>query len=160
MEIKVVKLEIPDGCNIILGQSHFAKTVEDLYEVMVTGVPGVKFGIAFCEASQARKIRYDGNDDELMKVAVSNMENVAAGHSFIIVMRDAYPINVLNAVKMCQEVCRIYCATANPTQVIVAETDQGRGILGVVDGFTPLGVEDENERKERYEIIRKFGYKR
>ncbi len=160
MELKLVSLEIPEGCNIILGQSHFAKTVEDLYEVMVTGVPGVKFGLAFCEASADRKIRFDGTDEELVKVAISNMEKVACGHSFIIVMRNAYPINVLNAVKLCQEVCNVFCATANPVQVIIAETDQGRGILGVIDGFTPVGVENDEDKRKRYEILRKFGYKK
>ncbi len=160
MEIKVVRLEIPDGCNIIFGQSHFAKTVEDLYEIMVTSVPNVKFGVAFCEASGDRKIRYDGTDEELIKVAVKNMENVGAGHTFIIVMKNAFPINVLNAVKNCQEVCRIFCATANPTQALIVETDQGRGVVGVVDGYTPVGVENEDDKKKRYEIVRKFGYKK
>ena len=160
MEIKVVQLEIPEGCNIIFGQSHFAKTVEDLYEVMVTTVPGVKFGIAFCEASGARKIRFDGNDKELMDAAVRNMEKVAAGHTFIIVMKNAYPINVLDRVKMCQEVCRVFCATANPTQALIVETDQGRGVIGVVDGYSPVGVEDEEDKKWRYDIVRKFGYKK
>lgn len=160
MELKTVKLEFPEGCNIILGQSHFIKTVEDLYEIMVGGVPGVKFGLAFCEASGHRLIRSDGNDPELVEVACRNAEKVAAGHTFIIVMKEAFPINVLNAVKACPEVCRIFCATANPVEVIVAETGQGRGVLGIIDGYTPLGREDEEGIKWRKDLLRKLGYKR
>ncbi len=160
MELKTVKLEFPEGCNIILGQSHFIKTVEDLYEIMVGGVPGVKFGLAFCEASGHRLIRSDGNDPELVEVACRNAEKVAAGHTFVIVMKEAFPINVLNAVKACPEVCRIFCATANPVEVIVAETEQGRGVLGVIDGYTPLGREDEEGIKWRKDLLRKLGYKR
>ena len=160
MELKTVKLEFPEGCNVILGQSHFIKTVEDLYEIMAEGAPGVKFGIAFCEASGHRLIRSDGNDEEMLEVARKNAEAIGAGHTFIIVMRDAYPINFLNAVKMCSEVCTIYCATANPLEVIIAETEQGRGILGVIDGQTPLGKEDEEGVRWRKDLLRKLGYKR
>jgi len=160
MELKTVKLEFPEGCNVILGQSHFIKTVEDLYEVMAEGAPGVRFGIAFCEASGHRLIRSDGNDEEMLEVARKNAEAIGAGHTFIIVMRDAYPINFLNAVKMCSEVCTIHCATANPLEVIIAETEQGRGILGVIDGQTPLGKEDEEGVRWRKDLLRKLGYKR
>ncbi len=160
MELKTVKLDFPEGCNVILGQSHFIKTVEDLYEIMAEGAPGVKFGIAFCEASGHRLIRSDGNDEEMLEVARKNAEAIGAGHTFIIVMRDAYPINFLNAVKMCSEVCTIHCATANPLEVIIAETEQGRGILGVIDGQTPLGKEDEEGVRWRKDLLRKLGYKR
>ncbi|RLA81903.1 MAG: hypothetical protein DRG36_00570 [Deltaproteobacteria bacterium] len=160
MELKTVKLDFPEGCNVILGQSHFIKTVEDLYEIMAEGAPGVKFGIAFCEASGHRLIRSDGNDEEMLEVARKNAEAIGAGHTFIIVMRDAYPINFLNAVKMCSEVCTIHCATANPLEVIIAETEQGRGILGVIDGQTPLGNEDEEGVRWRKDLLRKLGYKR
>ncbi|UCC66276.1 MAG: adenosine-specific kinase [Deltaproteobacteria bacterium] len=159
MEIKTVKLEIPEGANIILGQSHFIKTVEDLYEVMVTGVPGSKFGLAFCEASGHCLIRSEGNDPDLVEVAQNNAAEVAAGHTFIVVMKDGFPINVLNAIKMCQEVCTIYCATANPVEVIIGQTDQGRGILGVIDGVPPTGIEDEEGVKGRKKLLRDFGYK-
>lgn len=160
MELKSVALDIPEGSNIILGQSHFIKTVEDLYEIMVGSSPQVKFGIAFCEASGPCLIRVIGNDPGLQEVATHNAEAVAAGHSFIIVLKEAFPINVLNAIKQCQEVCHIYCATANPVEVIVAETQQGRGILGVVDGFSPKGVEGEADIQSRHDILRRFGYKR
>ncbi len=160
VKIEVVPLEIPKETNIILGITHFIKTVEDLYEVLVTHVPGIKFGIAFCEASGDRLIRFDGNDDELIKVAVENAKKIGAGHSFVILIKNAWPINVVNAIKHVQEVLTILCATANPVQVIIAETDQGRAIIGVVDGFTPLGVEDEEKRKERIEFLRRIGYKR
>lgn len=159
MRFESVRLEFPENVNIIFGQSHFIKTVEDLYEVLVTNCPGIKFGIAFCEASGKRLIRFEGNDPELVEVACKNAEKVAAGHTFIIVIRDAYPINVLNAVKECPEVCRIFCATANPVEVLIAATDQGRGVLGVVDGFPPLGREGEKEKAERKEFLRKIGYK-
>jgi adenosine/AMP kinase len=159
MELKVVPLEIPQGCNLILGQSHFIKTVEDLYEIMVGISAQVKFGLAFCEASAACLIRIIGNDENLQEVASKNAQAVAAGHSFIILLKEAFPINFLNSIKQCQEVCNIYCATANPVQVIVAETEQGRGILGVIDGFSPQGVESPEDVKARQEILRKFGYK-
>lgn len=160
MELASVRIEFPEGANIILGQSHFIKTVEDLYEVMVAGAPGAKFGVAFCEASGPCLIRRDGNDDELSDAAVGIMKRVAAGHTFAVVMRDCFPINVLNAVKDCPEVCRVYCATANPVEVVVAESPQGRGILGVIDGSSPAGVEGEEERRARVEFLRKIGYKR
>lgn len=159
MRFESVRLEFPEDTNIILGQSHFIKTVEDLYELLVTNCPGIKFGIAFCEASGKRLIRFEGNDPELVEVACKNAEKVAAGHTFIVVIRNAYPINVLNAVKECPEVCRVFCATANPVEVIVAETDQGRGVLGVVDGFPPLAREGKEEKAERKNFLRKIGYK-
>ena len=159
MKLSSVKLDFPPDCNIILGMSHFIKTVEDLHEAMVSNVPGAKFGLAFCEASQERLIRRSGTVPELIDNAVSNAQKIGAGHSFIIVMRDCFPINVLNAVKNCPEVCRIFCATANPVEVIVAETDSGRGIMGVVDGMTPMGVESEENIEVRMEFLRKIGYK-
>jgi uncharacterized protein len=160
MELRNIRLFIPENCNIIVGQSHFIKTIEDLYEVMVTGCPHAKFGIAFCEASGLCLIRVDGNDEELRKVAAENAMIMGAGHAFVILLKDAFPINVLNAIKNCSEVCRIFCATANPLEVIVAETDQGRGVLGVVDGLSPKGVETEEDAKNRKEFLRKIGYKR
>ena len=159
MEIKAVRLEVPEGSNIIVGQSHFIKTVEDLYEVLIGGVPAAKFGIAFCEASGKCLIRSEGNDAAMIKVAQHNASKVAAGHTFIIVLKDAFPINVLNAIKMCQEVCTIYCATANAVEVIIAETDQGRGIMGVVDGASPQGIEDKAGVQWRKKLLRDFGYK-
>lgn len=159
MELKAVELTIPEGSNIILGQTHFIKTVEDLYEIMVGTSPQAQFGIAFCEASGPCLIRSAGNHTMLQDVAVQNMQAVAAGHSFIIVMQQSYPINVLNAIKQCPEVCTVYCATANPVQVIVAETDQGRGILGVVDGFAPKGVETAVDVQTRHAFLRQIGYK-
>jgi adenosine/AMP kinase len=159
MEITAVRLEIPEGSNVILGQSHFIKTIEDLYEVLIGGVPGAKFGIAFCEASGKCLIRSEGNDAAMVKVAQQNASKVAAGHTFIIVLKDAFPINVLNAIKMCQEVCTIYCATANPIEVIIAETDQGRGIMGVIDGEPPRGIEDDAGVQWRKKLLRDFGYK-
>jgi hypothetical protein len=159
MELKSVTLEIPSGCNIIVGHAHFIKTVEDLYEIMVTTSPQVKFGLAFCEASGPCLVRTEGNDEHLREVAVRNALALSAGHTFVIVLREAYPINFLNAIKACQEVCTVHCATANPVQVIMAETDQGRGILGVVDGFTSKGVESDADREARKGLLRKFGYK-
>ena len=159
MELKSVSLDIPQGCNLILGQSHFIKTVEDLHEVMVGSSGQVKFGLAFCEASANCLIRISGNDESLEKVATKNAEAIAAGHSFIILLKDAFPINFLNSIKQCQEVCTIYCATANPVEVIIAETEQGRGIIGVIDGSSPKGVESKEDVKARQEILRKFGYK-
>jgi adenosine/AMP kinase len=159
MEIQVVDLKWTEGCNIIVGQSHFIKTVEDLAEIMVSSVPGIGFGIAFCEASGPCLIRTEGNDPSLVKDASGCAEAVGAGHSFFIVIRDAFPINILNQVKGCQEVARIFCATANPVQVLVAETDQGRGIVGVVDGFSPKGTESEKDKEERRTLLRKFSYK-
>ena len=159
MELKTITVEIPQGANIIIGQTHFIKTAEDLYEVMVNAVPGIKFGIAFCEASGPCLIRHEGNDQFLKDVAIKNARNIAAGHTFVIIIKDAFPVNVLNAIKACPEVCSIFCATANPIQVIVAETEQGRGILGVIDGFSPKGVEDEKDIHARKQLLRKFGYK-
>ncbi len=159
MELKTVRFEKPEELNFILGQSHFIKTVEDLHEVLVAAVPGLKFGIAFCESSGPRLVRWSGNDQELIDLAVRNAQAIGAGHSFVILLKDGFPINVLNAVKMVPEVCRIYCATANPVEVVVGETDQGRAILGVVDGGSPLGVEAEEDIAERKELLRRFGYK-
>ena len=159
MELKTVKLDMPEGHNIILGQTHFIKTVEDLYEIMASTVPNAKFGIAFCEASGACLVRVEGNDEGLKQTAEAMAMDISAGHTFVVVMKDAFPINVLNAIKMCQEVCSIYCATANPVEVIVAETEQGRGILGVIDGFLPKGVEKEDGVVWRKDLLRKFKYK-
>lgn len=159
MEFETVRVEIPEGCNVIIGHTHFIKTVEDLYEIMIGAVPQVKFGIAFCEASGPSLIRVEGNDETLMAAAVKNAQAVGAGHSFTVLMRDAFPINVLNAIKACQEVCAIFCATANPVEVVVAKTGQGRGIMGVVDGTSPKGVEDDAARQARKDLLRKFGYK-
>ena len=160
VKISVVTIPVPEGTNVIVGASHFIKTVEDIYEALVTSVPGIKFGIAFCEASGKRLIRYDGTDEELIKLAIEAAKKIAAGHTFVIYLRNAWPINILNALKNVQEVLTIYAATANPLQVIIAETSQGRGVLGVVDGWTPLGVEKEEDIKERKEFLRKIGYKR
>jgi adenosine/AMP kinase len=159
MEIKTVIMQIPDGSNIIIGQTHFIKTAEDLYEVMINAVPGVKFGLAFCEASGPCLVRVEGNDDSLRESAIQNARNIAAGHTFVILMKEAFPVNVLNAIKACQEVCSVFCATANPVQVIVGETEQGRGILGVIDGYSPKGVEEEKDIQNRKQFLRKIGYK-
>ncbi len=159
MEFKSVPLETPQGCNLILGHSHFIKTVEDLHEVMVGTSPQVKFGLAFCEASGPCLIRVSGNDEMLQALATKNAQAIAAGHSFVILLKEAFPINFLNGIKQCQEVCTIYCATANPVEVIIAETGQGRGIIGVVDGFSPKGVEGPEDVKARHQFLRKIGYK-
>ena len=159
MELKSIAVEIPEGCNIIIGNSHFIKTVEDLHEIMVGTSAQVKFGLAFCEASGPYLIRVSGNDEMLQGVATKNAEAIAAGHSFVILLKDAYPINFLNAIKQCPEVCTIHCATANPVEVIVAETQQGRGIVGVVDGFSPKGVENTEDVKNRQQFLRQIGYK-
>ena len=159
MDTVIVDVTVPDGCNAILGQSHFIKTVEDLHEAMVNAVPGAKFGIAFCESSGPCLIRSEGNDTELKQLASKTALQLSAGHSFIIFMRNVYPINVLDKVKSVPEVCNIYLATANPFQVIVAETEQGRGILGVIDGFASKGVETEKDVRERKDFLRKIGYK-
>ena len=160
METTCVPIVFPEGANIILGQSHFIKTVEDLYEILVSSAPGMKFGVAFCEASGPCLIRFDGNDDDLIEASVKIAGDVGAGHSFVVVMTGGFPINVLNAVKDCPEVCGIYCATANPVEAIVAETAQGRGILGVVDGESPRGVEEEDDVRARKDFLRTIGYKR
>ena len=159
MELKVVKMETPEGCNIILGQSHFIKTVEDVYEAMATSTPTVRFGLAFCESSGERLVRVEGNDEDLKKTAAENALSLGCGHSFVVLMREAYPINVLNQLKAVPEVCTIYAATANPLEVVVAETEQGRGVLGVIDGQRPLGVEGEDGIRWRKEFLRKIGYK-
>ena len=159
MELTTVRIEKPAEVNFILGQSHFIKTVEDLHELAVSAVPGIKFGIAFCEASGACLIRSSGNNDEMINLAKSNAQAIGAGHSFIVFMRDAYPINLLNAVKCMPEVCRIFCATANNVEVVVAETDRGRGILGVIDGERPKGFEGDTDRAWRHDFLRKIGYK-
>lgn len=161
MELTTVSLNIPEGANLILGQSHFIKTVEDLFEILVTGAPGIKFGLAFSEASGPCLIRTDGNDDELIRAATENEQALAAGHTFTILMRNAFPISVLNAVKQCQEVCRIFCATANPVEVVVARTGQGGGVLGVIDGYAPRGIEGGQDREDRSMLLRNIiGYKR
>jgi adenosine/AMP kinase len=159
MELKIVKIEKPDNINFILGQSHFIKTVEDLYEAIVTTQPHMKFGIAFCESSGSALVRWAGNDEAMIELAKKNALNLSAGHSFIIFMDNGYPINILNTIKMVPEVCRIFCATANPVEVIIAETEQGRGILGVIDGVKTKGVEGEEDIKKRKEFLRKIGYK-
>lgn len=157
--ISVVPVEMAEGVNVILGQSHFIKTVEDLYEALVGSSPHLRFGLAFCEASGARLVRRAGNDSELVELAVRNACAIAAGHSFVVFLRDGFPVNVLNQVKSVPEVCRVYCATANPVQVLLAETEQGRGILGVVDGEPPLGVETEADVEARRRLLRDIGYK-
>ncbi|MDO9287582.1 MAG: adenosine-specific kinase [Thermodesulfovibrionales bacterium] len=159
MDIKTVKMDIPENCNIILGQTHFIKTAEDLYEVIVTTVPHARFGIAFTEASGPCLIRTEGNDNELVDICVKNLQKLEAGHVFCILLKEAYPINVLNQIKNCQEVCRIFCATANPVEVIIAVTPQGNGVLGVVDGFAPKGIETAEDKAHRKEFLRKIGYK-
>ncbi len=160
VKLDVVKIEKPaEDINVIIGYTHFIKTAEDVYEALVTSMPGIKFGFAFCEASADRLIRYEGTDDELVEYAIKNAKNIGAGHSFIIMLRNAYPINVLNTLKNVQEITHILVASANPLEVIVAETEQGRAIIGVVDGFSPLGVENEEKKRERKEFLRKIGYK-
>ena len=160
MQLHAVSLDLPDESNLIAGQSHFIKTVEDLAEIVVTTVPAAKFGLAFCEASGPCLIRTEGNDPELVAAAVSNAERVASGHTFFLLLRGAYPINLLNAVKMCPEVAHVFCATANPVQAVVVQTEQGRGMVGVVDGNSPRGVEDDAARAARREFLRRIGYKR
>jgi adenosine/AMP kinase len=159
MEIKIVKIKNPENLNVIIGQSHFIKTVEDLYETLITSSTSIKFGIAFNESSGPRLIRYAGNDKELIELAKENAMNIGAGHIFVIFLKDSYPINVLNRVKMVDEVVRIFAASANPIEVVVIETEQGRGVLGVVDGFPPLGFEGEEDILKRKEFLRKIGYK-
>jgi uncharacterized protein len=159
LEFKSVKIKKPEELNLILGQSHFIKTVEDIYEVMVNNVPGIKFGLAFVESSGACKVRVEGTDEELKKLAGENALNLGCGHSFIILMRDSYPINVLNAIKSVPEVCNIFCATANPVEVVIAESETGRGIMGVIDGAKPKGLENKEDIAWRKDLLRKFGYK-
>jgi hypothetical protein len=160
MDLKLVELSFPEGANIIFGQSHFIKTVEDLYEALVTAVPNIRFGLAFCEASGPRLVRAEGTDEQLRRVAVENAQRVGAGHTFLIVLQDVFPISVMQRVRDCPEVCRIFCATANPVQVVLAETAQGRGVLGVVDGEPPLGVETDEDVDKRHAFLRTIGYKR
>lgn len=160
MKLIKEKILVPEGCNIILGQSHFIKTVEDLYEAMVNSIPEVKFGLAFSEASGPCLIRKDGTDNEMIEVAVENLQRIKAGHVFLIVMANYYPINVLPAVKECREVVNIFCATANPVEVILAESEQGRGVLGVIDGFSPKGVEIDSDITNRKKLLLDIGYKR
>ncbi len=159
MELKSVRVTIPEGCNMVVGQTHFIKTAEDLYEIIVSTVPQAKFGIAFTEASGPCLIRTEGNDSQLIEGCVKTVRDIGAGHIFCILLKDAYPVNVLTPIKNCPEVCRIYCATANPLEVLVASTGQGSGIIGVVDGFPPKGVEGPDDRKKRKEFLRTIGYK-
>ncbi|RLE83113.1 MAG: hypothetical protein DRJ52_00340 [Thermoprotei archaeon] len=159
VKIEVVEMSIPAGCNIILGMAHFIKTVEDLYEALVNSVPQIRFGIAFCESSGPCLIRSEGNDEELKKIAIENARKLSAGHVFVILMKNAWPINVLNAIKMVPEVTRIFCATANPVQVIVCETNQGKGVLGVVDGYKTKGIETTEDVQKRRKFLREIGYK-
>lgn len=159
VELHLVTVEKPEELNLILGQSHFIKTVEDLHEALAGAVPGLRFGIAFCESSGQRLVRRSGNDPELVELATRNALAIGAGHSFIVFLREGFPVNVLNQVKLVPEVCRIYCATANPLSVIVAETPAGRGILGVIDGAPPLGVETDADIQARKQLLRQIGYK-
>jgi hypothetical protein len=160
MELKAIRLEIPEGANIIFGQTHFIKSIEDIYEAIVNASPQIKFGAAFNEASGPCLTRVDGNDESLKAVAARNAAAVGAGHAFVVVLRDGFPINVLNRIQQVPEVCSIYCASANPVEAIVAETEQGRGVLGVVDGFPPKGVETEADAQARKDFLRMIGYKR
>jgi adenosine/AMP kinase len=159
MEIKRIELEIPHDCNIILGMAHFIKTVEDLYESLITSAPNIKFGIGFCESSGPCLVRHAGNDKILEDTAAKNSFNLSVGHSFLILLKDVYPINVLSRVKSVQEICSIYCATANPVEVLIIESKQGRGIIGVIDGYKPKGIENDEDIKERKTLLRKIGYK-
>jgi hypothetical protein len=159
MDLKLVEIEKPDDLNLVLGQAHFIKTIDDLHEALAGSSPHLHFGIAFCESSGPRLIRRSGNDEELVELAVRNLRAIGAGHAFLVFLRDGFPVNVLNQLKHVPEVCRIYCATANPLQVVVAETEQGRGVLGVVDGGSPLGVETDDDVAARRELLRSLGYK-
>lgn len=160
MELKTVRIDVPKDTNLILGQTHFIKSAEDIYEAIISTTPNARFGLAFCEASGPCLVRTEGNDEELTRAAAENARKMGCGHSFLIFLRNAYPINLLNALKNVQEVCGIYCATSNPVEVVVAETKQGRGILGVIDGYSPKGIEGEEEVKERRGFLRKIGYKK
>jgi uncharacterized protein len=159
MDLNAVPLTIPAGGNLVVGQAHFIKTAEDLAEI-AAAVPGARFGVAFCEASGPCLIRTEGNDPELVAVAVENAERVAAGHAFFLALQGAFPLTMLNAIKLCPEVCTVYCATGNPVQLVVAGSEQGRGILGAIDGASPLGIEDDAARSTRREFLRAIGYKR
>lgn len=160
VELKTVKVEFPENANVIIGQTHFIKTAEDLYEAIVSTVPGARFGIAFCEASGPCLVRVEGNDDRLKELAAKNASSIGAGHTFVIILENAYPINVLNRIKDVQEVCGIFCATANPVDVIVAENERGRGIVGVIDGERPKGIEGSKDAEDRKAFLRRIGYKR
>ena len=160
MELKSVKVEIPENANIIIGQTHFIKTAEDIYEAIIGTVPQAKFGLAFCEASGPCLVRIEGNDDRLKNAAAETAERIGAGHTFVVLIENAYPINVLNRIKDVQEVCSIFCATANPVDVIVAENDLGRGVMGVIDGEKPKGIESPKDAEDRKAFLRKIGYKR
>jgi adenosine/AMP kinase len=159
MEVTSVRVEFPADSNIIIGQAHFIKTAEDIFEIMVNSVPQVRFGLAFCEASCDRLIRKEGNDPEMVKAAVENASRIGAGHTFVLVMKEAYPINVLNSLKQCPEVCHIFCATANPLEVLIVQSAQGRGVIGVIDGESPVGVEGEDQLNARRELLRNIKYK-
>ena len=159
MELKIVKIDPPKDCNTIVGMAHFIKTAEDLYEALVNSVPNIKFGLGFCESSGPCLVRHEGNDEELQRLAAEKAFEIGCGHSFLIYLKNAYPLNVLDKIKNVPEVCTIYAATANPLEVLVAETSQGRGIIGVVDGSASKGIETETDIKERHEFLRKIGYK-
>jgi adenosine/AMP kinase len=159
LELKTVKIETPKDCNVILGMAHFIKTVEDLYEALINAVPNIKFGIGFCESSGPCLVRHEGNDEELRQLAAKKAYEIACGHSFIIFLKNAYPINVLDKIRKVPEVCTIYAATANPLEVVIAETEQGRGIVSVIDGFKSKGIEKDEDIKARKEFLRKIGYK-
>jgi len=160
MQIESVKIEFPEDANVVIGQSHFIKTVEDIYEAIVGAVPQARFGLAFCEASGPCLVRVEGNDDDLKELAAENAVRIGAGHTFVVIMRDCYPINVLPRIRDVQEVCTIFCATANPLDVLVVDNGRGRGVVGVIDGEKPKGVESEKDVADRKELLRKFGYKR
>jgi uncharacterized protein len=159
MDLKTIKIEKPEDMNFILGQSHFIKTIEDLYEAIIQAVPGIKFGVAFCEASGPCLVRHYGNDPELVEIAKNNAFNLSAGHSFIVFMKNAFPINILNIIKNVPEVCHVFCATANSVEVIIAETELGRGIMGIIDGERSKGIENETDQENRKDFLRKIGYK-
>ena len=159
MDQSFVAIEKPDDLNVVIGQAHFIKTVEDLYEALVGTSPHLRFGVAFCEASGPRLVRRSGNDDELMELATRNAQLIGAGHCFVVLLREGYPVNVLNALKVVPEVCTIYCATANPVEVVIAESELGRAVVGVVDGSPPLGVETDEDVAERKALLRRIGYK-
>ena len=159
-KILIVDVPVPEKTNVIIGQTHFIKSVEDIAEVVATSVPNAKFGLAFNEASGDRLVRFDGNDPELVQLATESAKRIGAGHVFVLYLRDAWPINILNQIKNVQEVAHVFCATANPVQVVVIETSQGRGVLGVVDGYTVVGVEKDEDKKKRIEFLRRIGYKR
>ncbi|MCF7857756.1 MAG: adenosine-specific kinase [Candidatus Cloacimonetes bacterium] len=160
MELVLEKIDFPDDCNVIFGMSHFIKTIEDLYEAMINSVPGIEFGLAFNEASGPCLVRKEGTDDELMRIATENLHRIGAGHTFLIVLKNAFPLNVIPAIKSCREVVNIFCATANPVQVILAETEQGRGVLGVIDGSSPKGIELDSDITRRKDFLINIGYKR